>query len=92
VYISEIYASGFRCFDPVAPLQLKLSPGLNILVGPNDAGMATLFPTGGLRSVSLRAPDEKPNIQPKAGLGRVLPVVHCATSAGLFIQWEPRRT
>ncbi len=33
LYISEIYAAGFRCFAPNAPLQLKLSPGLNMLVG-----------------------------------------------------------
>jgi putative ATP-dependent endonuclease of OLD family len=43
VYISEIYASGFRCFDPTAPLQLKLSSGLNILVGPNDAGKSAII-------------------------------------------------
>jgi putative ATP-dependent endonuclease of OLD family len=43
VYISEIYASGFRCFDLAAPLQLKLSSGLNILVGPNDAGKSAII-------------------------------------------------
>jgi putative ATP-dependent endonuclease of OLD family len=43
VYISEIYASGFRCFDPATPLQLKLSSGLNILVGPNDAGKSAII-------------------------------------------------
>lgn len=43
MYISEIHASGFRCFDPTAPLQLKLSPGLNILVGPNDAGKSAII-------------------------------------------------
>lgn len=43
MYISEIYASGFRCFDPAAPLQLKLSSGLNILVGPNDAGKSAII-------------------------------------------------
>ncbi|WP_175453267.1 AAA family ATPase [Paracoccus tibetensis] len=43
MYISEIYASGFRCFDPSAPLQLKLSSGLNILVGPNDAGKSAII-------------------------------------------------
>ncbi|MEO7692110.1 MAG: ATP-binding protein [Sphingomonas sp.] len=43
MYISEIYASGFRCFDPGAPLQLKLSSGLNILVGPNDAGKSAII-------------------------------------------------
>ena len=42
MFISEIYASGFRCFGPNAPLQLKLSPGLNILVGPNDAGKSAI--------------------------------------------------
>ena len=43
MYISEIYASGFRCFDPATPLQLKLSSGLNILVGPNDAGKSAII-------------------------------------------------
>ncbi len=43
MYISEIYASGFRCFAPTAPLELKLSPGLNILVGPNDAGKSAII-------------------------------------------------
>lgn len=43
MFISEIYASGFRCFDSIAPLQLKLSSGLNILVGPNDAGKSAII-------------------------------------------------
>lgn len=43
MYVSEIYASGFRCFGPTAPLQLKLSPGLNVLVGPNDAGKSAII-------------------------------------------------
>ncbi|MCP5304967.1 MAG: AAA family ATPase [Chromatiaceae bacterium] len=43
MYISEIYASGFRCFAPAAPLRLQLSPGLNILVGPNDAGKSAII-------------------------------------------------
>jgi recombinational DNA repair ATPase RecF len=43
VYISEIYASGFRCYGPSAPLQLKLSSGLNIIVGPNDAGKSAII-------------------------------------------------
>jgi putative ATP-dependent endonuclease of OLD family len=43
MYISEIFASGFRCFAPTVPLQLKLSPGLNILVGPNDAGKSAVI-------------------------------------------------
>jgi putative ATP-dependent endonuclease of OLD family len=43
LYVSEIHASGFRCFAPTAPLQLKLSPGLNVLVGPNDAGKSVVI-------------------------------------------------
>lgn len=43
MYISEIYANGFRCFDTTSPLRLKLSPGLNILVGPNDAGKSAII-------------------------------------------------
>lgn len=42
MYISEILAHGFRCFAPTAPLRLALSPGLNILVGPNDAGKTAI--------------------------------------------------
>jgi len=43
VYISEIYASGFRCFPAATPLQLELKPGLNIIVGPNDAGKTAII-------------------------------------------------
>ncbi|TBY24094.1 ATP-dependent endonuclease [Rhizobium leguminosarum bv. viciae] len=43
VFISEIFAQGFRCFEPGSPLQLKLTPGLNILVGPNDAGKSAII-------------------------------------------------
>lgn len=43
MYVSEIYASGFRCFDPAAPLRIHLSSGLNILVGPNDAGKSAII-------------------------------------------------
>lgn len=43
MYISEIFAGGFRCFAQTAPLRLALSPGLNILVGPNDAGKSTII-------------------------------------------------
>lgn len=42
MFVSEIYAAGFRCFAPNSPLQLKLSSGLNILVGPNDAGKSAI--------------------------------------------------
>jgi hypothetical protein len=38
MFISEIFASGFRCFGVDNALTLKLRRGLNILVGPNDAG------------------------------------------------------
>jgi putative ATP-dependent endonuclease of the OLD family len=41
--MSEIYACGFRCFAPTTPLHLKLSPGLNILVGPNDSGKSAII-------------------------------------------------
>lgn len=43
MYISEIHASGFRCFSSTAPLRLILSSGLNILVGPNDAGKSAII-------------------------------------------------
>ena len=43
MFISEIYASGFRCFGIESPLQLQLRRGLNILVGPNDAGKTNLI-------------------------------------------------
>lgn len=42
LYISEIFASGFRCFSLADPLRMKLSPGLNMLVGPNDAGKSAI--------------------------------------------------
>ena len=43
MYISETCASGFRCFDLAAPLQLKLSSGLDFLVGPNEAGKSAII-------------------------------------------------
>ncbi|TAK52672.1 MAG: ATP-dependent endonuclease [Betaproteobacteria bacterium] len=43
MYISEIYASGFRCFGPENPLTLKLRRGLNVLVGPNDSGKTAII-------------------------------------------------
>lgn len=43
MYISEIHASGFRCFGPDTPLTLKLRRGLNILVGPNDSGKTAII-------------------------------------------------
>ncbi|MHC0614163.1 MULTISPECIES: ATP-dependent nuclease [Komagataeibacter] len=43
MFISEIYASGFRCFGAERSLNLKLSSGLNILVGPNDAGKSAII-------------------------------------------------
>jgi len=43
MYLSEIYAAGFRCFPEDAPLALQLQRGLNILVGPNDAGKTAVI-------------------------------------------------
>lgn len=43
MHISEIYASGFRCFGPDTPLLLRLRRGLNILVGPNDSGKTAII-------------------------------------------------
>ncbi|MPZ32329.1 MAG: AAA family ATPase [Rhodospirillales bacterium] len=43
MYISEIFAAGFRCFSDKEPLRLGLRPGLNILVGPNDAGKTAII-------------------------------------------------
>lgn len=43
MYISELYVRGFRCFSAATPLALKLQPGLNILVGPNDAGKTAII-------------------------------------------------
>lgn len=43
MYISEIYASGFRCYSHTTPLKINLLPGLNILVGPNDAGKSAII-------------------------------------------------
>src|SRR6202162_4735144 len=43
MFISEIFPSGFRCFGVDNALLLKLRPGLNILVGPNDAGKTAII-------------------------------------------------
>ena len=43
MYVSEIHASGFRCFGPQSPLTLELRRGLNILVGPNDSGKTAVI-------------------------------------------------
>jgi putative ATP-dependent endonuclease of the OLD family len=43
VHVSEIHASGFRCFGPDSPLSLMLRRGLNILVGPNDSGKTAII-------------------------------------------------
>lgn len=43
MFISEIAASGFRCFSAEQPLLLTLSPGLNVIVGPNDAGKTAII-------------------------------------------------
>jgi putative ATP-dependent endonuclease of OLD family len=43
MYLSEIHASGFRCFGADAPLTLRLRRGLNILVGANDSGKTAVI-------------------------------------------------
>lgn len=43
MYVSEIHASGFRCFGLENPLTLELRRGLNILVGPNDSGKTAII-------------------------------------------------
>jgi putative ATP-dependent endonuclease of OLD family len=43
MYISEVYAAGFRCFSIDKPLSLKLRRGLNILAGPNDSGKTAVI-------------------------------------------------
>lgn len=43
MFISEIYASGFRCFGADNPLIINLEKGLNVLVGPNDAGKTAII-------------------------------------------------
>lgn len=43
MFISEIHASGFRCFSATRSLRLALRPGLNIIVGPNDAGKTAVI-------------------------------------------------
>lgn len=43
MHVSEIYASGFRCFGPDNPLILKLRRGLNVLAGPNDSGKTAII-------------------------------------------------
>ena len=45
MHVSEIHASGFRCFGPNSPLSLALRRGLNILVGPNDSGKTAVIDT-----------------------------------------------
>jgi putative ATP-dependent endonuclease of OLD family len=43
MFLSEIFAGGFRCFGADNPLALSLHRGLNILVGPNDAGKTAII-------------------------------------------------
>lgn len=43
MFVSEIFVNGFRCFGADKPLTLKLQRGLNILVGPNDAGKTAII-------------------------------------------------
>lgn len=43
MFISELFASGFRCFGLDSALSLRLQKGLNVLVGPNDAGKTAII-------------------------------------------------
>ena len=43
MYVSELYAAGFRCFGQETPLALKLRRGLNVLVGPNNSGKTAII-------------------------------------------------
>ena len=43
MFISELFAAGFRCFGVDNALTLKLRRRLNILVGPNDAGKTAII-------------------------------------------------
>lgn len=43
MFLSELYASGFRCFGPDTPLDLALRKGLNVIVGSNDAGKTAVI-------------------------------------------------
>ena len=36
--LTTVFAQGFRCFGVRNPLELDLRPGINVLVGENDAG------------------------------------------------------
>jgi len=47
MYVSELYASGFRRFGPDSPLTLNLRRGLNVLVGPNDFGKTAVIDAPG---------------------------------------------
>ena len=43
MYLSELHATGFRCFGSENALSLKMRRGLNILVGPNDSGKTAVI-------------------------------------------------
>lgn len=43
MHVSQVFASGFRCFGTENPLSLKLQRGLNILVGANDSGKTSVI-------------------------------------------------
>jgi putative ATP-dependent endonuclease of OLD family len=63
VYVSEIYINGFRCFGPDNALSLKLRRGLNILVGPNDAGKTAVI--DGVRSLLWTRGDDILRLDPR---------------------------
>ena len=97
LYISEIYANGFRCFAPMNPLQLKLSPGLNILVGPNDAGKSAIIDAARYvlwtRGDDYIRPDERDFHVDTAGVRGCDFVVRCtfddlsADEEARFLEW-----
>lgn len=97
MYISEIYANGFRCFAPKDPLQLKLSPGLNILVGPNDAGKSAIIDAARYvlwtRGDDYIRPDERDFHVDAAGVRGCDFVVRCtfddlsADEEARFLEW-----
>ncbi|WP_168299327.1 ATP-dependent nuclease [Rhizobium leguminosarum] len=93
MFISEIYAQGFRCFESASPLQLKLSPGLNILVGPNDAGKSAIVDAVRYslwtRGDDYLRPDES-DFHVDAGGIRATEFVICCTLDGLTADEEAR--
>lgn len=69
MHIGRIRAQGFRCFGEGNVLDLKLRPGLNILVGENDSGKSAIVDAirlalGSRSEEWLRVTDEDFHIPP----------------------------